>query len=391
MVNGSFVSNYSWGGVAFYNVALIDLNLLDGDNTISLTCNNAPDAIVVDSFDISYIKSFDASNNRLQFSHDNGYRYQIDGFDTTDLVVFDISDPTNVVKVSNYQISGANPYTLEFEPPLNPEATDTYWVLASGASMVPVGLIEDMAADLALTANGADYMLITHRDLGWDQNNDLYPWLEELVALRENQGLRVKVIDVQDIYDTFSYGIVSTEAIKDFLAHAYSSWQLPAPAYVLFLGDGTYDAKDNLNKGSINLIPPYLSVTSHMGESLTDEWYGQIAGEDAVPDLFIGRLPAESVDEAEVMVNKIVAYETAANTKSWEKDLVLVADNPTEAYEYAFKGIIHRWRQQGFGIVVHGFKGIFIGFGRIIGHQNHVFFPALGVDRRFIGDDFVDH
>jgi hypothetical protein len=338
-INDNYLGSHTWSGIAFKNITIDALNLLDGDNTISLACNNGVDGIIIDSFDITYPRTFAAVNNSLKFSHASGFFYFIDGFSDPNLSVFDVSHLADVAKVINYQISGANPYSVEFKPPLNPETTDTYWVLASGSSMVPVGLIEDIAADLALTANGADYMLITHRDLGWDANGDLYPWLEQLVALREDQGLRVKVIDVQDIYDTFSYGITSTEAIKDFLAYTYTSWQSPAPAYVLILGDGTYDAKDNLAKGSINFVPPYLTLAGLMGETLTDEWYACISGPDAIPDLYIGRLPAESVSDAEVMVNKIIAYETAVNTKSWEKDMVLVADNPTEAYEYAFESM----------------------------------------------------
>ena len=37
------------------------------------------------------------------------------------------------------------------------------------------------------------------------------------------------------------------------------------------------------------------------------------------------------------MVNKIVAYETAANTKGWEKRLVLAADNQAEEWEAVFE------------------------------------------------------
>jgi hypothetical protein len=55
---------------------------------------------------------------------------------------------------------------LEFEPPVNPGTTAAYLVLDSNAGMLPAGLVADTASDLADTANGADYILITHRDLG---------------------------------------------------------------------------------------------------------------------------------------------------------------------------------------------------------------------------------
>ena len=63
----------------------------------------------------------------------------------------------------------------------------------------------------------------------------------------------------------------------------------------------------------------------------------QVSGADAVPDLYIGRLPANSAAQAEAMVDKIVAYETTANTKGWEKSLVLAADNQAEEWEAVFE------------------------------------------------------
>jgi hypothetical protein len=76
-----------------------------------------------------------------------------------------------------------------------------------------------------------------------------------------------------------------------------------------------------------------------MGETVTDEYFVTISGDDALPDMYIGRLPAQSAAEAQVMANKIIAYETGLNTGSWEKNIVLVADNQTAAYEAIFETI----------------------------------------------------
>ena len=65
-----------------------------------------------------------------------------------------------------------NPKTKfeEFGRPLNAGAPLMHPQCQSDASKISVGLIEDTAADLALTANGAECMLFTHRDLSWDIN-----------------------------------------------------------------------------------------------------------------------------------------------------------------------------------------------------------------------------
>jgi hypothetical protein len=338
-VNGVTANIANWSGISFHEVTLSGINLLEGDNIITLICNRDMDAVIVDWFEITYPRMFEAFNNTLKFSHDSGYRYQISDFVASNLVVFDITQATETARVVNLDISGTKPYTLEFEPPVNPGATETYLVLTSDASKIPVGLIEDTAADLALTANGADYILITHRDLGWDANGDAYGWLDDLVALREGQGLRVKVVDVQDIFDEFSYGMTSAAAIRDFLSYAYSNWEPPAPQYILLVGDSSYDFRDNLQLGITNYVPAYLTFTQYMGETVTDEWFVKISGGDAVPDLYIGRLPAESDAEAAVMINKILTYETSPNDKTWQKNTLLIADNQSEAYEAAFEAM----------------------------------------------------
>jgi hypothetical protein len=106
---------------------------------------------------------------------------------------------------------------------------------------------------------------------------------------------------------------------------------------VLLVGDSTYDPKDNLVLGSINYVPTYLAQTPFMGESLTDEWYVRISGNDAIADMDIGRLPASTTAQAETMVNKIISYENTPVLKTWERNTLLVADNQVEGYEVLFE------------------------------------------------------
>jgi hypothetical protein len=152
------------------------------------------------------------------------------------------------------------------------------------------------------------------------------------------------VVDVQDVFDEFSYGIEAPEAILDFLAHAYTSWSPPAPQYVLLVGDSTRNPKNNpdpwFGQDTITTyLPTYLTMTEHMGETATDEWFARVSGDDAVSDLYLGRLPAKSINEATIMVNKILAYETALNTKSWEKNVLLLADDQRDGPEYEYEEI----------------------------------------------------
>ncbi|MGA1844575.1 MAG: DUF2341 domain-containing protein [bacterium] len=343
-VNGAPVGTFYWSDIAFYQAAIDPVDLLAGENTVTLTCAsgadpNDLDTIFVDWFDVTYQRDFSASNDMLQFSHEAGYRYRISGFTGNDLLAFDITSAADVQRIVNFDLSGSGPYTLECEPDPNITGERTYLVLSSDMTKTPTSISPDTASTLSDPENGADYILITHRDLGWDSNGDLYAWLTGLVSLREAQGLRVKVVDVQDVYDEFSYGIVTPQAIKDFLTFAYDNWTEPAPRYVLLLGDATYDYKNNLglDENAFTYVPTYLTFTDYMGETLTDEWFVQVSGDDAAPDLYIGRLPAASADQAAVMVSKVLAYEAEANTKTWEKNTLFFADNQVEEYEGIFE------------------------------------------------------
>jgi hypothetical protein len=74
-----------------------------------------------------------------------------------------------------------------------------------------------------------------------------------------------------------------------------------------------------------------------MGETATDEWFVRVSGDDGISDLYIGRLPAKNADEAKFMVNKIIAYEGSLNTKSWEKNVLLLADDQRDGPEYEYE------------------------------------------------------
>jgi hypothetical protein len=150
------------------------------------------------------------------------------------------------------------------------------------------------------------------------------------------------VVDVEDIFDEFSYGIFTPQAVKDFLSHAYENWSGSAVQYVLLVGDSTYDPKGNYTwmmgaDPTSTYLPTYLAATTYMGETVTDEWFARVSGDDAVPDLYIGRIPAVSTAEATVMVDKIITYENGLNSKGWERNVLLVADNRLEDYEAVFE------------------------------------------------------
>ena len=148
---------------------------------------------------------------------------------------------------------------------------------------------------------------------------------EPLLAYRRNEGLISGAIATEDIYDEFGYGEATPESIKDFLSYVYHHWSEPTLRYVVLLGDSTYDTKDYLATGVKSHVPVKTVETRYMWTA-SDPWYGAINGDDILPDVAIGRLPAASVEEVQSLVGKILAYETEEGDPG--APFVLVTDNP---------------------------------------------------------------
>ncbi len=100
---------------------------------------------------------------------------------------------------------------------------------------------------------------------------------------------------------------------------------------MVLLGDATYDYKDYMETGVPNQVPPLIVKTTYMWTA-SDPGYAAVNGDDFLPDLALGRLAASTVDEAEQMVAKILAYERGDATLTGPA--VLVVDNADGAGDF---------------------------------------------------------
>jgi hypothetical protein len=163
---------------------------------------------------------------------------------------------------------------------------------------------------------------------------EFIPSLDPLVAMHQSNGLDVVVEDVQAIYDTYGGGRPLPSAIKDYLEDAYFNWNTP-PLYVLLVGDGTHDPKNYRKTSTATYIPPFLEdVDPWAGETAADNRYVTVDGTDTLPDMLIGRLPANILPppdppfiELDTMIAKIIQYETLTSSNLWQHKAVFVADN----------------------------------------------------------------
>lgn len=320
-------------------------NVLEGTNNLLFTMlpDVSPGAtrMYFDFFEVTYARQFVALANQLAFTRyaPGTWKYQISGFTSSGMEVYNISNPFAPVRVLNPGVSGSGPYTASFQ--VTDGATASYFVAGAGSIILtPASITQYQPPNFAAMPE-ADYIFITHENF--------IPSLQPLAAYRANQGFSVAIVDVDDLYREFNYGIYNPIAIKNFLAYTFENWDTP-PTYVTLVGSGHWNFK---NYGA--LTEPYKNPPPvYMPPNLAyiDPWQGQtdsanllatLVGDDTLPDLQIARMPVSSTAELDILVNKIIGYETQP-VADWQKNVTFVVDNtPDDAGDFVAlaEGIIN--------------------------------------------------
>jgi hypothetical protein len=330
-LNGNLIHDASFptGAEFAFEVEALASYLHEGVNTLRLECPRdgaiTLDGVYFNWFEIDYLAAFMAENDQIvfNFSEVGEQEFRVDGFSSTDLQVYDLTDPQNPLIIQGSVIQpSANGQQLSFETTINAERS--FLVQSASQRLSPLEIVQDLPSAWKSPEQSADYILITHADF--------YTQALQLANFHISRGLRVKIVDVQDIYDEFNYGIFSPEAIHSFLKYAYANWTPPSPSYVLLMGDGHYDYRRNLASSGPNFIPPYLDEIDYtVGETATDNRYASVSGDDILPDLYIGRFPVSTPAEAAVMVEKTINYSQQETLETWNTNLLFVADDPDSA------------------------------------------------------------
>ncbi|MGD2147789.1 MAG: C25 family cysteine peptidase, partial [Anaerolineae bacterium] len=315
-LNGHAVDDIWWDGFEDHvsEVSFPSSHLQAGTNIITITAPNDTglgyDAFFVNWFDIDLRTAYEAQDDVLAFTGDEAgiWCYRAGGFSSPDVDLFDVSDPLKPARILSTTLLGASgSYTLTFEDAV--AQPTRYLALTPARRLSPASIRRDGPSALRGDGNGADYIAISHADF----ITEVLP----LADYRAAKGLRSVVVDVQNVYDEFGYGVFDPEAIQRFLAHTYEHWVPPAPSFVLLIGNGHFDYRGYASTEP-NYVPPYmLYIDRDLGEVAADNRYVAITGDDILPDMRIGRLPVSSPAETAVVVDKILAYEENPPPGDW--------------------------------------------------------------------------
>jgi uncharacterized repeat protein (TIGR01451 family) len=319
-LNGKSIGEGRWEGAQerIMTLSFSQELLNSGANTVEvkgMLNTGVPYSIFyINSFDLTYQKISEARNNLLMFTAESSRAFEVSGFTSPDIFILDITEPGKPVLQTATAVSRAgSTYKIRFIP----QSGSRYMAATPDSAVRILDAWAYRSSELSSTKNKADYIMITTAELA--------ATAQELADYRQGQGLTSMVVDLEEIMDEFNYGISSPWAIHDFLRFAYENWQRQ-PKYVVLVGDGTFDYKNNMGAGD-NLVPTLMTWTPQV-ISPSDNLLADMDG-DHVPDIAIGRLPVVTAEELKGVIQKIRAYESTVSTR-----VLMLADNKDDGGDF---------------------------------------------------------
>lgn len=301
-----------------FNVPVSQLH--EGDNVVKfVVAGGSSDFSLFSYAQLTYPRLYRAEGDQLAFALRSTQSATIDGFTTSNIRVLDISNPASVQEVRPVAQPSGPGYSLTV-PAVGAQAKGSRTLLAQPVAsfLHPASITFNQASTLnqsssANPQNAADLVIVAHKSFL------SLPNLALLAAQRQSQGFTVKVVDVEDVFDEFSYGAHTPQAITDFLLRARANWT-QAPRYLLLLGAGTFDPRNYSGGTKPDLVPTKLVDTTYL-ETGSDDALADFDN-NGIAEIAVGRLPATTVAEANLMLSKVVNF----SPSNVPQNAVMVAD-----------------------------------------------------------------
>ncbi|WP_033147607.1 type IX secretion system sortase PorU [Prevotella sp. P6B1] len=172
---------------------------------------------------------------------------------------------------------------------------------------------------------------------------------ERLKAYHEQHDqLTVSIIPADELYNEFSSGTPDANAYRRYLKMLYdhAANDTEKPHYLLLFGDSGWDNRMNTSEWSgyqpDDFLLCYESENSFSQVScyVSDDYFCLLDDEEVIqqangssssyngqPDVAVGRLPARTADQANILVDKIISYAQNEYGGAWQNEICMMGDD----------------------------------------------------------------
>lgn len=362
----------TWHGLKNQNLVKHDVDhtlLINGANSFNIATHhtNFSNDMLVKRIRVEYDRNLTALNDTLQFNYAMAgkHTFQVNGFvedSAANFVAWDVTDRTapTVVKIATADItlaSGNNTLNLT----LNHPADSDFLITTASNLLVPAELATYTASSLEPATGSAEWVAIAHNTLLTDT--------ADLAQHRANfSNLSTHVVDVQDVYNQYGYGLATPAALQAFFTHTLSQWGMK---YGVLVGDATENplGRDCISSRSpdgphcsatwstseVNLVlTDFQFKDRFVGMIATDHTLATVVDNDELEDFAIGRLPARTSTDLQNIVAKIKKFELDLRAgAAWTNTMVWYADATSLGGDFCTQNTLIRDNYIIDGTIVH--------------------------------------
>jgi len=282
-----------------------------------------------------------AFRNPATVGDGNVTRFNLQGVQAS-ASVWDVTDPGQTVRIA----LNADNQGTHFKAGTS-ELRE--YVVFDGSNYLSVTPLSSVANQNLHATGNVDMVIVAHPDFLSQANR-----LAQFRA--ENDGLSVKVVTPQQVYNEFSSGSQDPMAIRDYMKMIYDRTNKEYPKYLLLFGRPSYDFRGRVQGTAIYVpnftynieyadsqYPQYYYISDIRNQYSNDDALGLLDdGEgfngDGLYDLAIGRFPCTTTSQATVAVDKSIRYterrnlldeksSQISNFGDWRNMMAFVADD----------------------------------------------------------------
>lgn len=274
----------------------------EGDNSVrifGIKTKATFQQLLIDWVDLEYSRLNKAYNDTLFLTINNNVKNKL-----SNIEISNIENPNNIIiyKVypNIYKIENFNYDTKKKNIVFSDTVSlgDKYILTNDKFTLKPKFIYKKIFENLRDINRKADNILISNKKL--ISSSKAY-----LEFIKNNYKVHSELFFIDDIYDEFSFGYPYPESIRDFLKYANNNWQKPSPAYLTLIGDANYDYKQIFTPAppirKQNLVPSF-------GNPVSDSWFTIFDENSFIPQMFVGRIPANNDDELYLYLEKHKKY-----------------------------------------------------------------------------------
>jgi hypothetical protein len=178
--------------------------------------------------------------------------------------------------------------------------TDNYFLVKNTSVLKPTLYYKKNWKNLRNPSIKTDYLAVSIDAFA-------QPIRQHLGYLKNSYQLDTMFVDMNDVYDEYSYGYFSTDALRDFFKTTQTAWQTPYPDYAILVGSAAWDYRLTHTaalgfRPKKNLVPSYGSPLSDNLLSVFDSTSSYI------PQILTGRIPAKTIEDVDRYFGRLSNY-----------------------------------------------------------------------------------